>query len=57
MSGFDWFLIGWWSLGIVLTPLFVGKPREPRTGKEAAIATGITFALIVCLLWTRGVLS
>lgn len=56
MNWFDWVLIGWWSLGTVLSIAMIGKPRTPITPTGALIGLVITVALVLGLLWSRGVL-
>lgn len=46
-----WVVVGLIVLGLVLQPVNVGKPREPRTPTEAVIASVINLVVIVLILW------
>ena len=56
MTGFDWFLVAWWMVNIILVVAIVGRPREPLSASAAAISVAIQFGLIGGLLLSRGVL-
>ena len=57
MTAFDYFLVGWLLLGLLLTVNSVGKPRRPVEPISAAIVTAINLGLIVLLLVARGVIA
>ena len=49
-----WIVIGWLALGAVVAVAMVGKPRQPLTGKTAAVCVVITTALVVLMIWAMG---
>lgn len=55
MNWFDWTLIVLWALNLICQPIGIGKPRKPKTERDAIIGTVVSFLLIVGLLVTRGV--
>lgn len=57
MSGFDYFLIGWWIFGVLMTVGQIGQPKTPTTPRVAVISTLIVGSLIFGLLASRGALS
>lgn len=56
MTWFDWTLIGWWTLGSLLTIAFIGSPREAIKPSAAIISVVLAVTFTLGLLWTRGVL-
>lgn len=56
MSAYDWFLVAWFLLGVLLTIANVGKPRTPMAPSTAALATLLSLSIVVGLLISRGAL-
>lgn len=54
MHWFDYFLIGWFLLGLTLMAAQVGKPRKPLDGSTLAVAVVINAALIAGIVLTAG---
>ena len=46
MSGLQWFLVGYFAMNLVLTPLFVGKKRTTITPGAASV-TVVIYALLI----------
>lgn len=53
MTGFDWFLVGLWTVGILTTVLTVNRPRDPISPVVASVIVLLDLALIAGLLITR----
>lgn len=56
MTDFDYFLIGWWTLGFFLVVWSIGKQRDPMTPGSAVAYMVVQAALMYALLNSRGVL-
>lgn len=52
MNWFDWLLITWWIVGVLLTISLIGRERKPVTPATAVTVTIINALLIVGLVAT-----
>jgi hypothetical protein len=50
MTWFDWILVAWLTLGVVLTIALIGKPRKPITPGVAVATLVINSALVLGVL-------
>lgn len=55
MNVWAWIVIGSYAIDLVALPVFVGRPRKPLTGTEAACRAVLVFAycILVYLAATR----
>lgn len=49
MNWLFWLLIGWWTLGVLLTVGGIGKPRKP-INNATAVTTIVVHAILIVLL-------